>query len=149
MYEIPYTANRYNDVHICSPISNKEFYEERQKCVWIIQVCRNSYLLFHVSGVMVAYVVVNFCSHVSTREHLEKNLTQFFFTIIRFYICFFFKKISFYASLTLRFFVQIFEIAVCMIWSKKTNPTPKINPTVNGAPNQLNDVEISEYEDIA
>ncbi|XP_078332572.1 uncharacterized protein LOC111121673 isoform X2 [Crassostrea virginica] len=68
-------------------------------------VCRNSYLLFHVSGVMVAYVVVNFCSH-------------------------------------------IFEIAVCMIWSKKTNPTPKIYPTVNGAPNQLNDVEISEYEDI-
>nr|XP_022337882.1 uncharacterized protein LOC111133644 [Crassostrea virginica] len=69
-------------------------------------VCQNSYLLFHVSGVMVAYVVVNFCSH-------------------------------------------IFEIAVCMVWSKKTNPTPKINPTVNGAPNQLNDVEISEYEDIA
>lgn len=61
---------------------------------------------------------------------------------------FFLKKISFYASLTLRFYVQIFEIAVCMIWSKKTNPTPKIYPTVNGAPNQLNDVEISEYEDI-
>ena len=31
MYEIPYTANRYNDIR--SPISNKEFYEERQKCV--------------------------------------------------------------------------------------------------------------------
>lgn len=28
------------------------------------EVCRNSYLLFHASGTLVAYLVVNFCSHI-------------------------------------------------------------------------------------